>query len=245
MGKLFESGSGVRRALARTRTPTRLTSSIVAASVCALGLAAGQARAATYDLSLTGTVASGVYDSFTSGGTHYDQWYLSLSGLDTSDAITVSQGDVINATITLDQPFTIPASAELTAFVVLLTGTAFENASPYVNSGATGTTTLLSSGAPVASDSDLTTTSNQLAHSIIVFPPNNGAITFDSVTSDFTITTLDQTETLDQSAISYTLFSPAGVSSAVPEPATWALMILGLAGVGATLRRRRGLALAH
>lgn len=32
--------------------------------------------------------------------------------------------------------------------------------------------------------------------------------------------------------------------SAVPEPATWALFILGFGGIGASLRRRRGLALA-
>ena len=30
----------------------------------------------------------------------------------------------------------------------------------------------------------------------------------------------------------------------VPEPATWALMILGFGAVGATLRQRRGLAMA-
>ena len=31
----------------------------------------------------------------------------------------------------------------------------------------------------------------------------------------------------------------AAVAGAVPEPATWAMMILGFGGVGATLRRRR------
>ena len=34
-------------------------------------------------------------------------------------------------------------------------------------------------------------------------------------------------------------FSPAGGGSATPEPATWALMLMGVAGVGAISRRRR------
>lgn len=38
--------------------------------------------------------------------------------------------------------------------------------------------------------------------------------------------------------------NPGGGVSAAPEPSAWALMILGFGGVGATLRRRRGLAFA-
>ena len=33
-----------------------------------------------------------------------------------------------------------------------------------------------------------------------------------------------------------------GVSLTVPEPATWAMMLLGFGGMGATLRRRRAVA---
>lgn len=36
----------------------------------------------------------------------------------------------------------------------------------------------------------------------------------------------------------------ANISSAVPEPATWAMMIAGFLSVGSVLRRRRGVALA-
>ncbi len=35
-----------------------------------------------------------------------------------------------------------------------------------------------------------------------------------------------------------------GSTAAVPEPATWAMMIIGFGGIGATLRRRRTMALA-
>lgn len=40
------------------------------------------------------------------------------------------------------------------------------------------------------------------------------------------------------------LVAPPPPTGAVPEPATWAMMILGFAGAGAALRRRRGLVLA-
>ena len=36
----------------------------------------------------------------------------------------------------------------------------------------------------------------------------------------------------------------ANISSAVPAPATWAMMIAGFLSVGSVLRRRRGVALA-
>lgn len=45
-----------------------------------------------------------------------------------------------------------------------------------------------------------------------------------------------QTYNYDRS-ISFTL---SGVTGAVPEPATWAMMILGFGLVGAALRQRRG-----
>lgn len=41
------------------------------------------------------------------------------------------------------------------------------------------------------------------------------------------------------------VFSEAPVSGAVPEPATWALMILGFGGAGAMLRGRRRTTLAQ
>ena len=43
-------------------------------------------------------------------------------------------------------------------------------------------------------------------------------------------------------AFSITFNTPVGVS--VPEPGTWALMLVGLAGLGAVVRRRNGMALA-
>jgi hypothetical protein len=46
-------------------------------------------------------------------------------------------------------------------------------------------------------------------------------------------------------AASGVTFSSAASSAVVPEPAAWALMIVGFGGVGAVLRRRRGGAVAE
>ena len=207
--------------------------SMAAAAACALW--AGGAEAAVHTLSLTGTVANGNFSSQDIGPTHFDQWVLSLSGLDSLNAITVAQGDTINATIILDQLFTVPASVDLTTFAFILGGAGF----PAGNTGTTGSfnffngLTLVKFGAGGAS------TSGQIASSVAFFPPDNGAFTFDSLTTSFEITELSGPASLDYSLITYTLFSPNG---AVPEPATWAMMIIGFGGVGAMVRRRRAVA---
>ncbi len=195
-------------------------------SLASLGL--GQAHAATINLNLTGTVSNGQLSAFDSGGTHYDQWYLNLSGI---TPFTVSNGDMINATITLDQSFTIPASVTYTQFEFDLTGASFPN----INTGTNGTTAFFNGVNPGPSDSETTTTSNQLAAAAVFFPPNNSAITFDSVISSFTITTLASPATIDGANISYTLTSPAPV----PLPQSFAMLLSGLGLVGFAARRRK------
>ena len=81
-----------------------------------------------------------------------------------------------------------------------------------------------------------TTTSGQLVNSAVFFPPSNGSITFDSILTSFTIDEMAQSATLDYGLLTYTLIS---ASNGVPEPATWAIIVLGFAGIGAMLRRRR------
>jgi len=198
----------------------------------AMALCAGSASAAHYDLALTGTVANGSFSNQTIGATHYDQWFLNLDGLDSTNAITVLEGDTITATVTLDQAFTIPASQNLTVVDFFLFGSAF----PDVD---TGTKDIVNSfflgGVAGPTGGGSTTTHGQLAAGNVLFPPDNGALTFDAFTSSFTIETLGAPATLDGSGLEYTLFSNA----AVPEPATWGLMILGFGGMGAALRGRR------
>lgn len=203
----------------------------------AMALCAGGASAANFDLTLTGVVSQGSFSNQTIGATHYDQWFLSLSGLSALNAFDIHEGDTINATINLDQAFTIPASQQLTTFGFYLFGGAF----PQINTGTSNiTTSFFLDGNPGLVGTGSSSTSSQVAASVAFFPPDNGPITFNSVTSSFTINVLPQTATVDGSGILYTLFSAA----AVPEPSSWALMLIGFGGLGAALRARRRSSLA-
>jgi hypothetical protein len=209
-------------------TARKYMTRLMLASVLATG--AGLAQASTFDLNLTGVVSEGQSSSFTIGDTHYDRWLLSLSGLDANNAITVVNGDTINTTITFDHSFTIPASVQLTSFLLSISGTTF----PAVDTGTTGSMAFSLHDVPVASASNVpTTSSSQLPASLTFFPPENVAMTLDKVTSSFTITALGQPATLDRALVVYTLFSPA-----VPEPQTYAMALSGLIIVGALARRQ-------
>jgi hypothetical protein len=71
-------------------------------------------------------------------------------------------------------------------------------------------------------------------NTISIFGRTDACCTFRDVYSYtlFNGTKAVKTGTLDASATSF-------ASSAVPEPATWGLMILGFAGIGAAMRRRK------
>lgn len=206
-----------------------LKSSLALAAACALW--AGSAQAATYDLNLTGIATNGFYSSQDVGATHYDQWVLVLDGLSDANGFSVEVGDTINTIVTLNQLFTVPSSVSLTSFGLILGG-AFPGGDTEVSGGIEfyDGATLVKSGA------SSTSTSGQLADSVVFFPPDNGAFTFDSFRSSFTITTLASPAQLTYALATYSLNSPA---VAVPEPAAWALMIMGFGGVGALMRRRR------
>jgi hypothetical protein len=212
---------------------TRLANGLMAAFAAVMLV--GQAQAATFDLSLSGTTAGFSETPFDFGGTHFDSFFLPLTGLDATNAITVSQGDVINATVTLDGSYTVPASQIRTDLLLYLFGSSF----PAENTGVDGTMTFFNGGAVVASFGFSSTTSSQLSAFAALFPPNNGAITFDSFTDNLTITALATPAILDSAAFNYDL-----LSSAAPEPASWALMMLGVGGMGACLRTRRRKAVA-
>ena len=211
---------------------------VVAAGLSALAVAGlSTSQAAVFNLSLTGQVANFVESQFDSGGTHVDEFDLALSGLDPSNAITVSQGDEIDSTVTLDSTYTIAASQLQTNLLHFLFGSNFPAEPTEVGSG---TFTFYDGVTPVLTLNFGSSTFGALVGFAFTLPPNNGAFTFDSFTDDYTITNLATPATLDSSEFTYQLLSTA----VVPEPATWVMMLIGFGGLGALvgMAKRRSVA---
>lgn len=201
-------------------------------ALCAL--ATVPAQAASFTVDLTGNVADFSAYQIDFAGLHFDGQYLALSGLDSSNAFTVDQGDDIFATVTLDSVYTIALSQVRTDILQYFFGTGFTGNTTQV----TGNFNFYNGATLTASFGYGSSTSGQLASFAAVFPPSNGAFSFDSFTNAVTITGLDAPATLDGSAFNYALVSDI---RAVPEPASWALMIGGFTLVGTAMRQRRRL----
>lgn len=214
----------------------RFTMHIAAAAIVAL--TAGAAQATDFTIGLAGSASAFGEGQTDFDNLHFDQFSQYLTGLDSSNAITVAQGDVIHATVTFDSAYTIPDSIVRTDILLNFLGSDF----PSEDTGVTGTFNFFNAGALVRTFGYSSTTSGFLANFAAVFPPANGAFTFDSFTDDFTINALATPATLDGASFNYSLVSPL---AAVPEPAAWTTLVAGFGMIGVTMRRRRDVGLSR
>jgi hypothetical protein len=193
---------------------------------CALAVSA-QANAALYILNLTGTVSSGTTATVDAFGSRFDFFIINLQGF---DPLTLVAGDEVQAKITLDQSLTVPSAMTRNLVRLFLINDSF----PGTSSGVNGTTELFNGGT-----SFLLAPSGGGTSSAVVNSYQNSlgtSFTFDAVQSNFTVDSLGAPSLyVDRASLDYVLANPL---AAVPEPATWAMMIVGFGLVGAGMRRR-------
>ena len=215
-----------------------LQKSLFATGVAALtgGLAlAPAAHATVYTLNLTGTVADTAYNTFMANGTTYQTGSLDL-GLGAYAPITLDNGDELQVTISLDGAFTVPGTVDGYQFLGINFNDLPANTGPTVLPSppapevSTGTMTF-SGGAGAPSGAVGTNCGNCVTN----LYGASGPVSSFSFTEDFgdnTIQSLVTPYTFNDVSLSYQ------VNGSVPEPASWALMILGMGGLGAVARRR-------
>lgn len=197
-------------------------------TVAAAILAASPAAAEVHIPDLTGTVSEASSGSLSFAGDTFQYWNLTLNGL---VPITLVQGDIVRATVRLDQTLTVPGTNEMYIGFNLFRG---NGSIPPLNPVSTSGTMTFNPGG-VAQFGPVPTGCGNCLSSIAFLGATN-AVSFGSLYTEFTINTLtDPDYLIDGASISYQLRDPI---SAVPEPATWAMMIVGLSVAGAALRRR-------
>jgi PEP-CTERM motif len=189
-------------------------------------------QATVFNLSLSGDIGGFSESQIDFSGLHFDEFTVGLTGLDGSNAITVSQGDTINNTVTFNGEYTIPGSQVRTDILQFLFGSSF----PSENTGVNGEFNFYDGATLVATFDYGSTTGGALASFAAVFDPiHSTGFTFDSFTNDFTINELATSATLDSSSFEYALVSNL---RPVPEPATLVLFGSGLLAAGVAKRRK-------
>ncbi|WP_337187970.1 PEPxxWA-CTERM sorting domain-containing protein [Phenylobacterium sp.] len=209
---------------------------ITAAGAVLLG--AGAAYADTYDLDLTGVVASG------SHGAAGDIQFYTLDLLaDDFSPFELQVGDVFNLTVTLDELLGVPASA-ITFFGVDVVTSGQFGFPPDDGMISSGSVTLLDGS--LAGGVYGSACSNCLAGTLLLAP--GPAFDVSQFLVNITVENLTPFDPDDSSPfvaygfqLRYQVSSngPGPGPGAIPEPATWAMMICGFGMAGAVLRRRR------
>ena len=200
----------------------------LSAVALAASAVAGSAQATNYIENLTGAIADFSPISGTEPGYYsYTGATLSLSGFTEIPVATI--GDTIDVTVTLDHPYTIPASASYTGLLLYLSGGPGGGGQDLFN------WTFYNGLTPVATLNSSSTTSGDVTTFGLLYPPDDHAFTFTSFTDNITIGAPYNLGPADLTSASFEYNN----DTAIPEPAAWALMLVGFAGLGAALRRRR------
>ncbi|HET6970521.1 MAG TPA: PEP-CTERM sorting domain-containing protein [Phenylobacterium sp.] len=190
-----------------------------------IGLAAPSAYAANYVLDLSGSASDVTTDSFMFGGVTYQTGLLQLSGF---TPFTLQDGDTVDVTVDITSgpllPFVVPTRDQMffgLNFSDLLGG------SEPLDATADGTMSF-DGGPPVGVGCGNCTS--------LIHGQNNAPLSFSHLVATGAFA-LGADYEVNSISISYQV---NGDDTAVPEPASWALMTLGVGGVGWVLRRRRG-----
>lgn len=195
--------------------------------LAALAIAAPTAAPAeTVMLSLTGMVSSASTGTFL--GTYngqpgtYRTLNLALSGF---DPFVLNVGDDVQAEIVLDQFLEVPgAFSQLLGFDIFREEEDTEVSSDTYVTFADGDFVGQTFGGGCTN-----------CLSAIFGQDNGAAYSFSTLTASILLTSASGPVTITGAQLSYQLFDP---EAAVPEPASWALMITGFGLVGGVMRRR-------
>lgn len=195
----------------------RLLSSVALTAI----LSTSGAQAANYVLTLTGDMSSFTSSSFLSGTTFFETGLLELSGF---APFTLQDGDTIEATVDITGgPFTVPTRDQM------FFGLNFDNILTGAQPTDAQSTGLISfDGAPSLGAG----CGNCIS---LIYGQNGSPLSFVNLVASGSFT-LGSDYDVDHITVSYQVNNDP---TAVPEPATWGLMIAGFGGAGAMLRHRR------
>lgn len=197
------------------------------------------AAAVTHIINVTANPVNATTGTFTFDGSEFNTGNLNI---DPFDAFTVEEGDMIEVTLTLASGFTVPGSMEQLFGLNFFRSDGIDPITDGDNFtvDVEGTSLFSFSMGPTGLSNDTQGGACGNCLTSIMGQAPGAAFTFDKLVLSQTILNLEAPYTIDRMSFSYQLRDVAGV---VPEPATWAMMIIGFGLIGGALRQRKAGAL--